>query len=129
MGDAERTVASFLWDPGMYYLGVVQSRFDDVEQLGTPAFGDDLWQAKLAAGGGIALTPRLPPPPPLPARRRHLRQEEPRLAPLPVAVRPQAQARALSGAAGAAHLAGRRGRAPVVPADALAAAQGRGAGA
>lgn len=59
MGDAELTVASFLWDTGMYYLGVVQSRFDDVEQLGTPAFGDDLWQAKLAADVMIALKRRL----------------------------------------------------------------------
>ena len=58
MGDAELTVASFLWDTGMYYLGVVQSRFDDVDMLGTPAFGDDLWQAKLAADVMIALKRR-----------------------------------------------------------------------
>lgn len=59
MGDAELTVASFLWDTGMYYLGVVQSRFDDVDMLGTPAFGDDLWQAKLAADVMIALKRRM----------------------------------------------------------------------
>jgi hypothetical protein len=59
MGDAELTVASFLWDTGMYYLGVVQSRFDDLDMLGTPAFGDDLWQAKLAADVMIALKRRM----------------------------------------------------------------------
>jgi len=48
MGDAELTVASFLWDTGMYYLGIVQPRFDDLEQLGSPAFGEDIWQTKAA---------------------------------------------------------------------------------
>lgn len=48
MGDAELTVASFLWDTGMYYLGIVQPRFDDLEQLGSPAFGEDIWQTRAA---------------------------------------------------------------------------------
>ncbi|HEV8241920.1 MAG TPA: tryptophan 7-halogenase [Thermoanaerobaculia bacterium] len=49
MGDAELTAANFLFDTGMYYLGIVQSRFDDLELLGTPAFGEDIWQSRLAA--------------------------------------------------------------------------------
>src|SRR6185436_16836028 len=69
------------------------------------------------------------PPRPLPPCRRHLRPEEPRLAPLPLAVRPQTQARDVSGEAGAAHLAGRRGGAPALSAHALAAAEGGGPGA
>src|SRR6185503_4273704 len=61
---------------------------------------------------------------PLPPRRRHIRAEEPRLAPLPLALRPPAQARPLPGAVGAAHLVGRRGGAPALSAHALAAEGG-----
>ena len=59
MGDAELTVANFLFDTGMYYLGIVQSRFDDLELLGTPAFGEDIWQSKLAAKTMTAFKRRL----------------------------------------------------------------------
>ena len=59
MGDAELTAANFLFDTGMYYLGIVQSRFDDLELLGTPAFGEDIWQSKLAADVMTAFKKRL----------------------------------------------------------------------
>ncbi len=59
LGDAELTVASFLWDTGMYYLGIVQPRFDDLDQLASPAFGEDIWQARLAARVMIAFKRRL----------------------------------------------------------------------
>jgi flavin-dependent dehydrogenase len=59
MGDAELTASSFLFDTGMYYLGIVQSRFDDLELLGTPAFGEDIWQSRLAARTMRAFKQRL----------------------------------------------------------------------
>src|SRR5262249_1940130 len=59
MGDAELTVASFLWDTGMYYLGIVGPRFADLEQLGSPAFGEDIWQTAAAAKVMIAFKRRL----------------------------------------------------------------------
>jgi len=49
MGDAELTVASFLWDTGMYYIGIVGPRFADLDTVGTPAFGEDIWQSRGAA--------------------------------------------------------------------------------
>jgi hypothetical protein len=49
MGDAELTSANFVWDTGMYYLGVVKPRFDDLELLGAPAFGEAIWQTRAAA--------------------------------------------------------------------------------
>jgi flavin-dependent dehydrogenase len=59
MGDAELTVASFLWDTGMYYLGIVGPRVEDLEQLGSPAFGEDIWQTGAAAKLMIAFKRRL----------------------------------------------------------------------
>src|SRR6185503_19685848 len=55
----ELNAANFLFDTGMYYLGIVQSRFDDLELLGTPAFGEDIWQSKLAADVMTAFKRRL----------------------------------------------------------------------
>lgn len=41
MGDAELTTASFLFDTGMYYHGVVRPVIEDPEALAIPVLGDD----------------------------------------------------------------------------------------
>jgi flavin-dependent dehydrogenase len=46
LGDAELTVASFLFDTGMYYLGVVGPAWDDLESLGNAVLGCDHFGAR-----------------------------------------------------------------------------------
>ncbi|HVS03296.1 MAG TPA: tryptophan 7-halogenase [Thermoanaerobaculia bacterium] len=46
LGDAELTAASFLFDTGMYYLGVVGPVWQDLEALGDPVLGLDIPQVR-----------------------------------------------------------------------------------
>lgn len=48
-GDAELTGSAFLFDTGMYYLGVVTPAYRDIDELEMPCLGIDLPQAKAAA--------------------------------------------------------------------------------
>ena len=48
MGDAELLTASFLFDTGMYYLGVVMNIQKDFSELGSPAFGHDHFLTRVA---------------------------------------------------------------------------------
>ena len=48
-GDAELTVAAFLLDTSLYYLGVVAPVHRDVENLRNPVLGQDLPQTRVAA--------------------------------------------------------------------------------
>ena len=42
LGDAELTIAGYLFDTGMYYLGIVKPRLDDLSLMKHPAFGEDI---------------------------------------------------------------------------------------
>ena len=48
LGDAELTAASFLFDTGMYYLGIVKPRLDDPALVRHPSFGEDIRPTALA---------------------------------------------------------------------------------
>ncbi|MEM7482154.1 MAG: NAD(P)/FAD-dependent oxidoreductase [Acidobacteriota bacterium] len=48
MGDAELTVAAFLMDTALYYMGVVTPIHKDLEALGNPMFGLPIPQSKIA---------------------------------------------------------------------------------
>jgi flavin-dependent dehydrogenase len=47
-GDAELTGASFLFDTGMYYLGIVKPRIDDPSLIRHPSFGEDIRATAIA---------------------------------------------------------------------------------
>ncbi len=49
LGDAELTVASFYFDTGNYYLGVVGPAYRDIDELGHPVLGLDVLPARIAA--------------------------------------------------------------------------------
>jgi flavin-dependent dehydrogenase len=59
MGDAELTAAAFVFDTGMYYLGVVDANQRDIRELATPAFGPDDLPTRLAAWCMAAFARRL----------------------------------------------------------------------
>jgi flavin-dependent dehydrogenase len=58
MGDAELLAASFLFDTGMYYLGVVMEKHRDLSLLALPAFGSDDLPTRLARWAMIAFKRR-----------------------------------------------------------------------
>ena len=47
-GDAELLTTAFHLDTGMYYLGVIQPAYRDIEELRWPVLGRDIWQAEWA---------------------------------------------------------------------------------
>ena len=59
MGDAELTAAAFLFDTGMYYLGVVGGNQRDLAELAVPAFGCDDLPTRLARWTMVAFNRRL----------------------------------------------------------------------
>lgn len=59
MGDAELLAAAFLFDTGMYYLGVVLNIQEDLAALASPAFGQDHPWTRLAMWWMAAFKRRL----------------------------------------------------------------------
>jgi flavin-dependent dehydrogenase len=59
MGDAELTAAAFLFDTGMYYLGIVGPRVADPALVRHPAFGEDIRATAIAHRVMVAFKRRL----------------------------------------------------------------------